>query len=146
LTGTGMGIGTPEYMAPEQWTGKTSPLSDQYALGVVLYEMLTGSLPYSGENLVAFSRGTLPNLKAPKPSIGNPSIHPKLENIIMRAISPRKKDRFVSATAFAYALAQIAKKSMTYKKREVDWLLVTFLVLLGAAAVIAYQFYILFHG
>ena len=138
--------GTPAYTSPQRLAGDISNDSDVFAAGVILYEMLTGSLPYSGENLVAFSRGTLPNLKAPKPSIGNPSIHPKLENIIMRAISPRKKDRFVSATAFAYALAQIAKKSMTYKKREVDWLLVTFLVLLGAAAVIAYQFYILFHG
>ena len=43
LTGTGVGIGTPEYMAPEQWVGKTSPQSDLYSLGVVLYEMIAGT-------------------------------------------------------------------------------------------------------
>ena len=53
LTGTGMGIGTPEYMAPEQWTGKTSMLSDQYALGVVFYEMLTGRKPYTADTPAA---------------------------------------------------------------------------------------------
>ena len=46
LTGSGMAIGTPEYMAPEQWTGVTSPQSDQYSLGIVLYEMVAGRKPY----------------------------------------------------------------------------------------------------
>jgi serine/threonine protein kinase len=42
LTGSGIGVGTPEYMAPEQWTGQTTAQSDIYSLGVVLYEMVTG--------------------------------------------------------------------------------------------------------
>jgi len=46
LTGSGMAIGTPEYMAPEQWTGNTSPLSDQYSLGIMLYEMVAVRKPY----------------------------------------------------------------------------------------------------
>jgi len=53
LTGTGLGVGTPEYMAPEQWQGKTSPATDQYALGVVLYELITGKKPYQADTPAA---------------------------------------------------------------------------------------------
>lgn len=49
LTGTGVGVGTPGYMAPEQWTGETSPKSDQYGLGTVLYELITGHKPYEAD-------------------------------------------------------------------------------------------------
>ena len=53
LTGTGVGIGTPEYMAPEQWTGQAGPSSDIYSLGVVFYEMLTGRKPYEADTPAA---------------------------------------------------------------------------------------------
>ncbi len=53
LTGTGVGVGTPDYMAPEQWTGKTSTLSDIYSLGVVFYEMVTGRKPYTADTPAA---------------------------------------------------------------------------------------------
>ncbi len=46
LTASGAGLGTPDYMAPEQWTGESTALSDMYSLGVVLYEMITGHRPY----------------------------------------------------------------------------------------------------
>ena len=49
LTASGMAMGTPEYMAPEQWTGKTGPQADMYSLGVILYEMVTGRRPYTAD-------------------------------------------------------------------------------------------------
>ncbi len=138
--------GTPSYTSPQRLEGDISSGTDVFAAGVILYEMLTGTLPYKGEDILSFSREKLPGLKAAKPTRRNSSIHPKLENIIMRAISLEKKDRFVSATAFGYAVAAAAKKSMNYKKKNVDWLLIVFLILLTAATLIGYQFYILLSG
>ncbi|MEA2082224.1 MAG: serine/threonine-protein kinase [Elusimicrobiota bacterium] len=137
--------GTPSYTSPQRLEGDISSDTDIFASGVILYEMLTGSLPYKGENIVSFARGKLTSLKVVSPSRRNSSIHPKLENVIMRAISLEKKDRFVSATAFGYAVATAAKKSLNYKKRKVDWLLVVFLISFAAAAFIGFQFYILFY-
>ena len=53
LTGSGMAIGTPEYMAPEQWNGVTSPQSDLYSLGIVFYEMVAGRKPYIADTPAA---------------------------------------------------------------------------------------------
>ena len=49
ITGSGQGLGTPDYMAPEQWTGEATAQSDLYSLGVVLYEMITGHRPYKAD-------------------------------------------------------------------------------------------------
>lgn len=56
LTSTGVGVGTPEYMVPEQWAGQTIPQSDIYSLGFVLYEMVTGRKPYIADTPAASER------------------------------------------------------------------------------------------
>lgn len=53
LNGTGIGIGTPEYMAPEQWVSKFTPQTGQYTLGAVFFELVTGRLPYTADTPVA---------------------------------------------------------------------------------------------
>ncbi len=103
LTGTGMGIGTPEYMAPEQWTGKTSAFSDQYALGVVLYEMLTGRKPYSAETpaAVAIKQASEP---LPRPSQFTRDLPEKMEKLLLKALARNPEDRYASMGEFAKAL------------------------------------------
>jgi serine/threonine protein kinase len=53
LNGTGVGVGTPEYMAPEQWTGQAYPQSGLYSLGVMLYELVTGCKPSTADTQAA---------------------------------------------------------------------------------------------
>jgi formylglycine-generating enzyme required for sulfatase activity/serine/threonine protein kinase len=85
LTGTGVGIGTPGYMAPEQWTGETSPASDQYGLGVVLYELLTGRKPYEADTPAGILiKQTSESL--PLPSKFAPEIPPEVEVALLKSL------------------------------------------------------------
>jgi len=103
LTGTGMGVGTPEYMAPEQWTGKASALSDQYSLGVVLYEMLTGRKPYIADTPAAIllKQATEP---LPRPGQFARDLPEKVEKILLKALAKNPEDRYPSMGGFAAAL------------------------------------------
>ncbi|MBE7536725.1 MAG: serine/threonine protein kinase [Anaerolineales bacterium] len=102
-TGEGMNIGAPEYMAPEQWTGKASALSDQYALGAVLYEMVTGRKPYSAKTpmAVAIKQATEP---LPRPSQFTRDLPEKMEKLLLKALARNPEDRYASMGEFAKAL------------------------------------------
>jgi|GEM_PF-4726423 len=103
LTGTGLGVGTPEYMAPEQWRGQASPATDQYALGVVLYELLTGQKPYSADTpaAVAIMQATEP---LRKPSTLNADIPESVEKMLFKALANNPQDRYKDMDAFRKAL------------------------------------------
>ncbi len=105
LTGTGAAIGTPQYMSPEQCKGvKTlTPASDIYSLGVVLYQMLTGRVPFDAETPLAVIQQHL-NEPLPPPRTIDPSIPEAVERVVMQALAKQPEDRNESASAMAEAL------------------------------------------
>ena len=105
LTRTGMGVGTPEYMAPEQAQGRADARSDLYALGIVLYQMLTGHVPFSGNSTVEV---LMKHLQDPLPIVPlrsvQPALPPGVEQIIQTALAKNPNDRYQNAKALVDAL------------------------------------------
>ena len=97
LTQTNSVMGSVHYLPPEQANGKGSTLqSDIYSMGIVMYELLTGKLPYKGDNAVEIA---LKHLKEPLPSIRDelPNIPQSVENIIIKATAKNPKNRYADA-------------------------------------------------
>lgn len=108
-TGTGVMLGTPNYMAPEQIIGGVvDHRADLFAVGVILYEALTGRLPFAGRNLSE----TLLRLTNNEPADLSPILaaRPAVATIVARALAKRPGDRFASAGAFAEALRALGTK------------------------------------
>ncbi len=104
LTTTGMTLGTVQYYAPEQAQGEiVSPAADVYALGIVMYEMLTGRTPFDGDTPVAVAMQHIQDLPAP-PTYYNPHIPPALEEIIMRCLEKEPERRYRDGSMLARAL------------------------------------------
>ncbi len=104
VTGTGI-VGTPSYMAPEQVEGKAvTPAADIYAFGVVIYEMLTGCLPFEGPTPLSTAVKRLQEA-APTPRIHVPDIPAHWERTIMRCLERQPEDRFTKASEVAEALS-----------------------------------------
>ncbi len=106
LTATGVGIGTPAYMSPEQGQGlAVDQRTDVYSLGVLLYEMAAGRLPYDAETPMAivFKHIYEP---LPLPRRINPALPEEVERIILKAMAKSPADRYASAGALAQALQQ----------------------------------------
>ena len=103
LTGSGMAIGTPEYMAPEQWTGTTSPFSDQYSLGIVLYELVTGRKPYVADTPAAIliKQATEP---LPSPRKFKSDLPESLEHVLLKTLAREPEDRYKNIDALIDAL------------------------------------------
>jgi serine/threonine protein kinase len=106
LTGTGLGIGTPEYMSPEQWTGDVSPKSDIYSLGVVLYEMVTGRKPYKADTPAAVLLKQSTD-QLPSPRIFAPDLPIGIEKILMKALAKKADDRYADMILFINALENL---------------------------------------
>ena len=107
LTLSGTMLGTPAYMAPEQVLGQTAgPAADQYSLGVMLFELVTGQLPYMADNIHALmikhTTEAVPSIRAL-----NPQMSPELESIIVRAMAKEPEKRFPDAAALRDALDRL---------------------------------------
>lgn len=92
------------YMAPEQWVGHTVPATDQYALAILAYELLTGQPPFQAPPAQLLDLHT--NVQPSAPSTLNPRVSRAIDAVILTALAKRPEDRFPSVSAFARALEQ----------------------------------------
>ena len=118
LTGTSAAVGTPEYMAPEQATAKIADhRADIYALGIVLYEMITGRKPYTADTpmavLIMHARDPLP-----RPSKFVSGIPDAVEKVLIKTLAKSPDGRYQSMKDFAVALAELTTGSPPKKKAE----------------------------
>lgn len=103
LTPTGLGIGTPEYMAPEQWTGESVAQTDIYALGVVLYELVTGRKPYTANTAASILLKQANELLTPPRQLV-PNLPEAAEQVILKALALKPEDRYASMAELGAAL------------------------------------------
>jgi serine/threonine-protein kinase len=104
MTQTGSIMGTAQYLSPEQAQGHAvSAASDIYSIGIILYELLTGRVPFEGESAVTVALKQV-NERAVPPSAYNPAVTPELEEAVMRALEKDPARRYPDADAFIAAL------------------------------------------
>jgi serine/threonine protein kinase len=114
-------MGTPDYISPEQVKGKRGDgRSDIYSLGVMLYEMLTGEVPFHGPNAFVIMNDRLLNNFTPPREL-NPEISPQMQEVIYRALERDPKNRYATAHEFAKDLEHLDQVGVTDRPEMHDW-------------------------
>ena len=121
--------GTPFYIAPEQIAGiRSEPRSDIYSLGVILYEMLTGELPFPRSTKLSDTRLRLKSDPVP-PRYYEPELDPKIQEILLKALAVKPEDRYESAARLSYDLEHLEKVRVTERGKRTKkpfWFLARF--------------------
>ncbi len=150
LTQTGMLMGSPSYMPPEQATGghdQVGPPSDVYSLGAILYQLLTGKAPFLGETPLATLRKVVEEEPVP-PSKHNPLVLPDLETICLKCLEKKTERRYSTARALAEELGRFLnhepilarpaselRKAFSWMAKR-PWLITGAITLIGAVALL----------
>ncbi|MDE3200097.1 MAG: serine/threonine protein kinase [Acidobacteriota bacterium] len=117
----GSTLGTPDYISPEQVKGKRGDgRSDIFAMGVILYEMLTGAMPFTGSTPMQVMNDRLVNHPVP-PSVLNSSISPQLQEVIYRALERNPVNRYARAHDFAHDLKHLDQVGVENRSELRTW-------------------------
>ena len=146
ITRTGSVMGTAQYLSPEQAQGMAvGPATDIYSIGVILFEMLCGRVPFDGENAVAIAMKQVGE-EPPVPSSINPSVSPALDAIVLKALAKDPAQRFQSAAEMAAALEAaegspdepVSLAPVPEDRSRRRWIIAAVIVLLLVGAALAY--------
>jgi eukaryotic-like serine/threonine-protein kinase len=114
-------LGTADYISPEQVKGKRGDgRSDIYSMGVILYEMLTGRLPFSGSSPMEMMNDRLLNYPVP-PRVAEPTISPQLQEVLYRALERDPQNRYARAPEFAHDLQHLEEVGVEDRVEMRDW-------------------------
>ncbi len=114
-------LGTADYISPEQVKGKRGDgRSDIYSMGVILYEMLTGKLPFTGSSPMEAMNDRLLNHPTP-PAVVNPAVSPQLQEVLYRALERDPKNRYAHAHEFAHDLRHLDQVGVEDRPELRDW-------------------------